>query len=302
MADGDFWRPVRDRWAELSQTVLDPRGQSADSKFVIKRWWNPFPSAEMGIAFTGMRGAGKTTLHKAMRRRLPVGEYVERSESPDREVDRFVAVTRNGKRRVQLVVVPGQKDSTAGTRTINAFFREGHSPTGVVHAVSWGYSTIWDSGSQRTALQLVRAGGRATSEIDRLRAYNMEHELDDFRQTRDLLQQAWLRRHTGTWLILAVSKVDLYRDADSLREAGEYYIPAADPNHDSPFAAELRGLADSVGQQRIRVAVLPVCSYLESYPTVGTEMTPSRGDLDLTSVLMAGFSDKIGEFCGVHPS
>jgi hypothetical protein len=299
---GDYWQPLRELWTQLSDTIIELRGgRPRRSELATKRWLNPFPAPDTGIVFTGARGTGKTMLHKALRQRLPVGKYIPREESPDKETDRFVAMTRNGKKRVQLVVVPGQKDSTTGMRTINRYFRDGRSPTGVVHVSSWGYSTIWDSGSERAALELMRAAGTGGREpvIDRIRAYNLEHELDDFRQTRDLLQEAWRYTTKPIWLILAISKVDLYRDHTSLAEVGRHYIPAANPNDDREFARELRGLVDYLGQGRLRgrITILPVCSYLERYTMEGA-IVQSRGDLDLTSVLMTNFSNKIGEFCG----
>jgi len=309
----DYWHPLRNLWAKLSYMITEQRGQRFRPELVTKRWLNPFPAPEMGIAFTGARGTGKTMLHQALRQRLLVGGYIRRDESPDQETDRFVVMTRNGKKRVQLVVVPGQKDSTTGMRTISRYFRNGRSPTGVVHVTSWGYSTIWDPGSERAALELMRAAGTDGREpaIDRIRAYNLEHELDDFRQTRDLLQEAW--RHTAKpiWLILAISKVDLYRDQNSLAEVGRHYIPAANPNDDREFARELRGLVDYLGQGRLlgRVTILPVCSYLERYTTEGGAAVQTSGDMDLASVLITNFSNKIGEFCdgeqkfrGVEPA
>lgn len=301
----DYWLPVRERWERLARMVVDPPA-GHDAGCVIRRWLNPFAGPELGIALTGMRGAGKTTLHKALRARLPVGEHVDRAESPDKETDRFVLAGEQGRRkRVQLVVVPGQKDSTAGKRTINQYFRDGRSPTGVVHSISWGYSTIWDQNSQRAAVQVPAGGGTAGQPlIEHIRAYNLTHELDDFRQTGDLLREAWLPTRKPIWLLLAMSKVDLYRDLDSLLDAGRYYIPAANPNDDTEFAGELRGLVDHLGQGRLagRVALLPICTYLESYSTT-TMAAPvaTAGDLPLTSALLAGVMRQIGAFCDVEP-
>jgi hypothetical protein len=259
----------------------------------------------MGIAFTGMRGTGKTMLHNTWRRRVTVGGSVPHAESSDKEIDRFVAITKNGKRRVQLVVVPGQKDSVEGKRTISQFFQSGRSPTGVVHTVSWGYGTIWGYGSERAALDAMRDAGTSgqASVIERLRAYNLEHELDDFLQTRDLLQEAWRQTTKPIWLVLAISKVDLYRDRTSLAEVGRHYIPAEDPKDDREFAKEVRHLVDYLGQGRLsgRIAILPVCSYLEPYTTESGAVAPTKGDLDLVSLLMANFSNKIGEFCRAEP-
>ncbi|MFC0542439.1 GTPase domain-containing protein [Kutzneria chonburiensis] len=308
----DYWRPIRDRWDELTRVVLHP-GDTARVDYRMKRWLNPFALSELAIALTGMRGAGKTTLHKALRHRLPIGESAKRGESPDKERDRFVLETPVGRKRVKLVVVPGQKDSPPGRRTISEVFMGSSAPTGVLHSTSCGYSTIWDPNTQRAALDLVPAGAPALPAVQRIQNYNLQHELDDFLQTKDLLQQAWQYTTKPIWLVLAVSKVDLYRTQSALDDAGRYYIPAADPAKDSEFSRELRGLVDFVGQGRfvhkdgggqpvIRIAVLPVCAYLEAYSaTAVNAQAPSHGDLDLMSALLAKVMNTIGEFCGVEP-
>ena len=306
MPDFD-WQPIRDRWAELAQVVVDPQVGRRDNRFRIKRWLNPFAGPDLGIALTGMRGTGKTTLHRALRHRLQVGEYADRGESPDRETDQFLVTGKNGKKRVQLVVVPGQKDSDQGKRTINQFFRDGKSPTGVVHSVSWGYSTIWDHANERAALDVVPtasgAAGPSPNPIARIREFNLTHELADFQQTRELLQDAWRYTTKPVWLILAISKVDLYRNPADLANAANYYIPAANPSNDTDFSRELRGLVDHTGQGRMagRVTVVPACSYLEQFSTTTNTQVTSSGDLDLTSVLLANVLHTIGEFCVVEP-
>jgi hypothetical protein len=301
----DIWLPVRRRWAALTPLVLRPGGPR-ERKVRFRRRWNFFATPDVAMAVTGMRGTGKSTLLKAIRGRLLFGDYPLGEESPDAESDRFVAVTEHGSKQVKSVVVPGQKDSAQGERTLRKYFRNGRSPDGVVHVVSWGYSTIWDSTAEQVAIASTATGDAPEGvdpDVARTREYNRKGELDDFRQTCALLKESWRGTRKRLWLVIAVAKVDLFQNAESLRQAGRYYLPAEQPKDDSPFARELRALVNHLGEERFgtaerpRIAVVPLVSFPEDYP-VGESVVQSTGKPDVISVLLTTFINTLWEFSG----
>ncbi|UOX85851.1 ABC transporter ATP-binding protein [Amycolatopsis sp. FBCC-B4732] len=280
-------------------------GNPRDRKVTFRRRWNFFTNPDVAVAITGMRGTGKSTLMKAIRGRLRIDIYPTWEESPDAERDRFVAVTKGGKRQIQSVVVPGQKDSTQGASTLRRYFFEGKAPDGVVHVASWGYSTIWDYTAEKVAIASAANGGQGTGDTDltRTRDYNLKGELDDFRETSSLLKVSWRGKRNPLWLIIAVSKVDLFQDTDSLKQVGRHYLPAERPEDDSPFARELRSLVNNLGEQRfgapgrLRIALVPVVSFPEDYPVSDTTV-PSTGKPDVVAALLTNFVNTLWELSG----
>jgi hypothetical protein len=82
----DLWEPVRQHWDELTSRILAHPDRSADPVTRIKPMIRtPFTWPEFTIVLAGTRGTGKTTLHNALRRRLQVGDNVQRGMSKDEE-------------------------------------------------------------------------------------------------------------------------------------------------------------------------------------------------------------------------
>ncbi|GAA3013510.1 hypothetical protein [Actinokineospora diospyrosa] len=313
----DIWHAARATWAANAEPLLGKLG-GRPASLVIKRRYNFLVRPAVGIAITGMRGTGKSFLHQALRQRFQLGQPVLEGESADYERDRFVTATGGGKRHVELVVVPGQKDSEQGRRTRDRYFANGNAPTGVVHVVSWGFSKIWDEDLQRVAIAesaaLPATDPRAMAHLPELveqaRAHNLRGELDDLRQTRSWLESSWESRSGPLWLVIVLAMPDLLHrnlpdpaaaraaDAATLAAVGGHYLPSADPGRDSEFAREVRALVNFVGENRFgaRVAMMPVISFRKPF-TVGGVAIPSHGDDELVATLMSRFSNRIGVFC-----
>ncbi|MBM7775934.1 hypothetical protein JOD54_006138 [Actinokineospora baliensis] len=312
----DYWDAVRGKWPEDCAPLLG-RDAPARDRLVIKRRWNPLPRRQTGMAITGMPGTGKSFLHQALRRRLEGDDPITPRESPNYEKDRFVTATDQGKRHIELVVVPGQKFSDPAERTRERYFANGRAPTGVVHVVSWGFSKIWDENTQDVVRGISgpldpadpRAMPQLPEVVEQARAFTFQRELDDLATTCTWLRGAWDASTGPLWLIIALTMPDLLLsrlvDGAAARRADEatfaavaaHYLPAAHPAHDSGFAAEVRALVNYAGENRFgtRIALMPVISYRLPFTFRGVSLPPLGGD-DLRARLMSRFSNRIGVY------
>jgi hypothetical protein len=289
------WDEVRERWDEAvaaGQVATDPR-----SRVRLKKWsrFSLF-RPNMPLVITGIRGAGKSVLYRALAGELVAGEPLPgKSEGPEKH--RVMVHGESRKVRTAMTVLPGQTSrERSGSTTVH--FGEGRTTRGVVHVVCWGHNTIWEA-KNRALIKSQLGAAQDGFDLETLRRRNRRTELTDFRQLRASLTDTWAHRE-GVWLIIAVAKCDLYWS--NIDKARDYYIPrgAADEAETAPFAWELRSLMNDLGRLNIRnLAVLPVSSRPETYDfdpaidSIRTELIPGQSD-----VLINVFRNVVGEFCG----
>ena len=112
---------------------------------------------------------------------------------------------------------------------------------GIIHVVANGYAT-----PRRTA----GTTGRATAS----REEQLAAELDDWAITSHRIASMAVRRDKPVWLVIAVTKADLY--ADDLDEVVRSYSPGSG----SPFGDKVDELRALAGGAKLSVDVLPVSS------------------------------------------
>ena len=187
------------------------------------------------VAVTGMTGVGKSHL---------VDRLVRRSKTDDVAEVGSAVMERRTRRSARLhgfrfLVVPGDNAATRLGALDEVFHDE--PVDGVIHVVANGYAT-----PRRTA----GTTGAATA----TREEQLAAELEDWTITSHRIASMAVRRDRPIWLVIAVTKADLY--PDEVEEAVHYYSPGSG----SPFGDKVDALRALAGGARLSIDVLPVSS------------------------------------------
>jgi len=258
--EDDYWGNVRDAW---SQAVADANGGFANRSVTARQEHLPRFGTER-IAVTGMRGAGKSVIYKAL-----VGQtgehYTKTRESKRVERGRIKIAGAGARLRAKVSVLPGQRNSKPRQRELERLFRHGNYPLGVIHVANWGFEEVWDPDGRSQILKTLDRLGKPRNLSGVCEHLRTTQELEDFIRTSRFLKEAWAGMTDEIWLIIAVAKCDLYWD--QIDDVGKYYIPGVDPDNDSPFAAALRLLIEQLDLPKF--AVLPVSCVSDPFEFVG---------------------------------
>lgn len=132
---------------------------------------------------------------------------------------------------------------------------------GVLHVVADGLAT-----GRRTA------GTTGPAQVDR--EEQRERELEDWTVTAHRIASMAVRRAHPTWLIIVVTKADLF--PDRVDEVVRSYSPGSG----TPFGDRLDDLRALAGAAKLSIDVLPACSHLEK----GSAITPKQRDAYLAAL------------------
>jgi hypothetical protein len=187
------------------------------------------------VAVTGMTGVGKTALvdqlsgHRTDPGSVPVGSAVMEKRT------HRTALLHGFRFRV----VPGENAATRLGALDHVFHDE--VVDGVLHVVANGYAT-----GRRIA--------GTTGDAPVSRAEQLGAELEDWTITAHRIAAMAVRREHPTWLIIAVTKADLYPDEV------EAVVRSYSPGSGTPFGDRLDQLRALAGAAKLSVDVLPVCA------------------------------------------
>lgn len=152
------------------------------------------------IVITGLPGVGKTVLSDYLTDVAYKRGYTPPLKSEDLETRK----TSIEKQRFEFKVIPGQ-DSPQRNNALDELFNgdEESSVDGVIHVVANGLSRVGSVFSQQ-----LRSG---TSLKDYQRE-RMVEEIDDLSQVCEQIRKSFRNANKPAWLLVAVTKVDLYYD------------------------------------------------------------------------------------------
>jgi len=187
------------------------------------------------VAVTGMTGVGKSQLADRLAGRA--------STTGAGEVGSAV-MERRTRRSARLqgfrfLVVPGDNAATR-LGALDEVFHD-NPVDGVIHVVANGYAT-----PRRTA--------GTTGAASATRAEQLAAELEDWAITSHRIASLAVRRDQPLWLVIAVTKTDLY--PDEIDDVVHYYSPGSG----TPFGDKVDELRALAGGAKLSVDVLPVSS------------------------------------------
>jgi len=187
------------------------------------------------VAVTGMTGVGKSHLVDRLTRRTSGNGVADVGSAVMERRTRRSARLQGFRFRV----VPGDNAATRLGALDEVFHDE--PVDGVIHVVANGYAT-----PRRTA---GTTGTASASREEQLAA-----ELEDWTITAHRIASMAVRRDKPIWLVIAVTKADLY--PDDVDEAVRYYSPGSG----SPFGDKVDALRALAGGAKLSIDVLPVSS------------------------------------------
>ncbi|MEU3645456.1 hypothetical protein AB0E59_18890 [Lentzea sp. NPDC034063] len=245
------WNAVRAGWESARNAVEAALPTTDDAR--LKQ--GGIGLAVRPVAVTGTPGTGKSVLYGALTGEVRSGS-ADSKRSPDIEEHHTTFASGGDWKTAKFAVLQGQ-DSKGRTIKLEEMIEGTNSPHGIVHVTCWGHNRIWESIGERAVDRTLRAEDPSFGRED-VRAWHIEKETDAF---SDLCTRLFDTGNASRlkWLIVAVSKADLYWERIS--EARDHYIPH-DPDKESEFCTLLR---DLTSVRDIQVAVLPMSSRIISH-------------------------------------
>ncbi|GAA0972164.1 hypothetical protein ENKNEFLB_00658 [Nocardioides aquaticus] len=233
-----------------------PGALSRGRERVTGVWSHRFPT----VAVTGMTGVGKSELvDHLVGRPQPGGTPEAGSAVLERRV------RRGGRLKgFRFRVVPGENAATRLGALDEVFHDD--PVDGVLHLVAHGHAT-------------GRRPAGTTGPAPVTREQQLAAELEDWTVTAHRIAAMSVRRERPTWLVVVVTKADLF--ADDLDDVVRSYSPGSG----TPFGDRLDELRALAGAAKLSIDVLPACSHLEDHAKgVDPAVTPKQRDAYLEAL------------------
>lgn len=268
---------------EHASWLLPAAKEAYKSREEIASVWERIDATLFGrkknIAFTGMAGVGKTVLFDHLSGKAYMPGYTPPPKSESAERGKIAAQ----KKRLRVSVIPGQP-AFPRMEELDKLFRGKKAVDGVVHVAASGFIDLRNAAAESA---LVEAG---VNTIAAFRKSQLQRELDDLNDTCEIIRQAIYKHRKPAWMLIAVTKADLYYG--EVAEVERYYSP----DGISKFIDRLKELQHQVGTDSFSWDALPVCSWLEDFhwnkQTQPSVLKPNQRDHYL-----AIFAKRLESYC-----
>jgi GTPase SAR1 family protein len=229
------------------------------------------------IVITGLPGVGKTVLSDY----LTDVAYKRGYASPLQSDDLETRATSIQKQRLDFKVIPGQ-NSPQRNNALDELFADNESSdiNGVIHVVANGMSRL-NSSSQEY---------RSGESLQDYQQKRLIEEVEDLRQICDLIRKSIRKSRQPSWLLVAVTKVDLYYD--SIETARDRYSIQGQ----SDFSDQMKILSNQVGSDNFRWDALPFCGRLDDFILGNQTYSPQLREHQRDHYV-AQFSKKLVSMC-----
>jgi len=253
-------------------------------KAIQKYWKKILASANLGatnILILGRANAGKTVFLDCLNgnARDPNYEKPEPSKKSDNEAIEI------GEWHSLFRSAPGQR-ILASDKIIDNAFQNADQLEGVIYIVNWGF-TNYRTATTREKMIFVNG----YDNIEKLRAFNLREEIEDFKLISELIKKAFRKNKNIKWLLVVLTKADLFYSKEELDKAEKYYSPL----FDGAFSNLLNELLNTVGKDRLKIDVLPFCSYPENFEWNGEVIQTKIGQRENENNLIRNFYSKLKE-------
>jgi len=217
----------------------------------LQKWWKRLLiSVNLGktnILVTGQPSTGKSVLTATLYSESSNIDYMLPGTSTTVETK---AITLGDWTKV-VRVVPGQVSAERDRGIHDAF--DSDELQGILHVVDWGYTKPRDLAIQA---RLIEQG---IDSIQNLRDYYLKLEIKELEYVCSRIREAHSINKGPKWLIIAINKVDLFRDR---LNAAESYYNIINAN---AFTTVVNDMLKHVGQNNLKVMTVPVCAWEDDF-------------------------------------
>ena len=265
-------------WSSLLRTTI----AIYKNRSLFQNWWIKLlaytDAGQTDIAVLGRANVGKSVLSSHLH-----GEASNLSfDIPSTSSSVEIKAIQIGEWTQLVRVIPGQDNRNRADALRENFNNQ--KIQGVIYVVDWGYTDVRSTTFKE---KLIKEDKLDT--IEKIRAYNMERELDDLRDVLKVIKDSHLLGKGPKWLVIAVNKVDLFHD--QIDEAQRYY----DPTFDSRFTTLIKTTMNDIGAMNMKVVALPLISWDTNFEWAGEKIESMTGGKEDVRNLTKNFISAIVE-------
>ncbi len=275
-----------ENWSDIAPSFIKVPLNAYKYRHSLQKWWKHFlvymNQGDTNIAVLGRPSVGKSVLTSYL-----YGETNNLSwELPETSKDVESSAFTLGNWTNIVRVIPGQ---TTNERylAINEAFNKSSKLEGIIYVADWGFTDVRDKIIKQ---QMIEQEGLET--IRDIREFNLNLELEDFKQICKEIEKAYAIGKSPKWLLIIVNKADLFFKDSTLNLAQKYYHPKGN----SAFSKIIKSTVNIIGEQRFKCAAIPFCSFEKDFIWNNEKVVTKIGGEENRKALMKNFFTTVANF------